>query len=30
MPLAMSLTTMRWLDELRRQIGVTYPHEDPT
>lgn len=29
MPLAMSLNSMRWLDELRRQVGVTYPHEDP-
>ncbi|WP_165403884.1 Gfo/Idh/MocA family protein [Egicoccus halophilus] len=28
MPLALSLTTLRWLDELRRQVGVTYPHED--
>jgi predicted dehydrogenase len=30
MPLAFSLTTMRWLDELRRQVGVRYPHEDPS
>jgi predicted dehydrogenase len=27
MPLERTLTTMRWLDELRRQVGVTYPHE---
>lgn len=30
MPLALSLTTMRWLDELRRQVGVVYPHEEPS
>lgn len=30
MPLALTLTTMRWLDELRRQVGVVYPHEAPT
>jgi predicted dehydrogenase len=27
MPLERTLTTMRWLDELRRQVGVRYPHE---
>jgi predicted dehydrogenase len=29
MPLDLTLSTMRWLDELRRQIGLTYPHEAP-
>jgi predicted dehydrogenase len=29
-PLDHTLTVMRWLDELRRQVGVTYPHEDAT
>jgi len=29
MPLALTLTTMRWLDELRRQVGVVFPHEAP-
>jgi predicted dehydrogenase len=28
MPLDLTLSTMRWLDELRRQVGVTYPHEE--
>jgi predicted dehydrogenase len=27
MPWDLTLTGMRWLDELRRQVGVTYPHE---
>jgi predicted dehydrogenase len=27
MPLGRTLTTMRWLDELREQVGVRYPHE---
>jgi predicted dehydrogenase len=27
MPWSLTLTGMRWLDELRRQVGVTYPHE---
>jgi predicted dehydrogenase len=27
MPWELTLTGMRWLDELRRQVGVTYPHE---
>jgi predicted dehydrogenase len=28
MPLELTLSTMRWLDELRRQVGVVYPHEE--
>jgi predicted dehydrogenase len=28
MPLDRTLTGMRWLDELRRQVGVVYPHEE--
>jgi predicted dehydrogenase len=30
MPLDLTLAGMRWLDELRRQIGLTYPHEEGT
>lgn len=27
MPLDLSLTVMGWMDDLRHQIGVAYPHE---
>lgn len=28
MPLDLTLEVMRWLDEVRRQVGVVYPHEE--